>query len=72
MSATASGETEQITNKIMTDGDREEIAKEAAGLIRAKQVLSLQFRNFQQRAGATPEDIVLTFGMDKLQNKIIQ
>jgi hypothetical protein len=68
MSASASKE---ITDKIMSEAEQESMAREAAELIAAKRNFSMRLQDFQRRSGATPEDIVLTFGMSKLQSLII-
>jgi len=62
---------QQIAQRIMTEGERKQLAQEAANLVIAKTTLNNRLAAFVQKCGAAPEDVVMSYGMEKLQDVII-
>jgi len=60
-----------LADKITASGDLESAAREAQSLILEQRTLIAKITEFARKFNAKPEDIVLTYGMSKLENKII-
>ncbi len=71
MSASHQPITSEIAQKIVSEMDLEKTAREAAELIMEQQNLMRRIAEFSRRAGGQPHDVVLSFGMKKLESKII-
>lgn len=56
---------------MLADKEFETLAGEAATLIKEQANIIRRMEDFSKRAGARPQDVVMSFGMRKLENKII-
>lgn len=63
--------TNDIAAKMLADKEFEVLAGEAAALIKEQANIIHRMENFAKRAGARPQDVVMSFGMQKLEAKII-
>lgn len=63
--------TNELAAKMLAEKEFETLAGEAAELIKEQANIIRRMEDFAKRSGARPQDVVMSFGMQKLQSRII-
>jgi len=74
MSASASQDkiAQEIAINIVDEKQREAVAREAADVLKQVQDAQIRYQKFAAKVGGRPEDIVLSYGMSKLESVIVK